>query len=207
MKGIVRRSSIAGLCVALLGASAFAGVPAVPPDSNPFGGAVDQGSPALDLTAALWQAGGGTGDFSTRSALVSMLGRDGADAEIAKLTRRYGTTPVRKWLEGSDWLMSEGLTQLRNTGTDLPQPSSGLTGTKLAAALVGAGIAPGDSRFRTGYYYDHLFSHAVNKVMETGMDRKFSERYVKDVFTINNQAMYDVSQSVHGPDVQLATLH
>jgi hypothetical protein len=95
---------------------------------------------------------------------------------------------------------------LRNTSTDLPEPPSDLTGSKLAAALVDAGIAPDDTQFRTGYYYDHLFSHAVNKVLETGMDRKFSEHYAKTVFTINDQAMSDLSQSVHAHDSRLAAL-
>jgi len=114
---------------------------------------------------------------------------------------------VRKWLRGSDWLVLEGVTQLRNTGMDLPEPPSELTGPRLAAALVDAGMAPGDATFWTGYYYDHLFSHAVNKVMETGMDRRFDEYYARDVFTINNQAMSDISQQIQTRSTTLAKLH
>jgi hypothetical protein len=72
---------------------------------------------------------------------------------------------------------------------------------------VDAGVAPGDKRFSTDHYYDHLFSHGVNKVMETEMDRKFSARYAKTVFTINDQAMSDVSQQIQTRSTTLAKLH
>jgi hypothetical protein len=205
MKGLTRCSSIVGFCIAVACLSSFAAVPAVSPQSHDS--ATGAGSPSLDITSALWQAGGGMENFSMKAALVSMLGQRGADDEIARLEHRYDTGQVQKWLKGSDWLMHEGLTQLRNTGTDLPEPSSDLTGAKLAAALVDAGIAPGDTRFSTDFYYDHLFSHGVNKVMETEMDRKFSARYAKTVFTINDQAMYDVSQQIQTRSDTLAKLH
>lgn len=203
MKGIIRRSSIAAFCGAVASFSALA---AAPPDDGLHVGAIAQASASLDLTSALWQAGGAE-SFSMRTALISMLGQDGADSEISKLEHQYGAEPVQKWLKGSDWLMLQGMNQLRNTGTDLPEPSSDLTGAKLAAALVEAGVAPEDARFHTDHYYDRLFSHAVNKVLETEMDRKFSERYAKTVFTVNNQAMSDVLQQIQTRSNTLAKLH
>ncbi|HEY4127375.1 MAG TPA: hypothetical protein VGN70_04970, partial [Gammaproteobacteria bacterium] len=188
-------SLIVGIVAVLISISVLAAVPGKDHDNNMFGGAVDQGSASLDLTAALVQAGGGPERFSMKTALISMLGQEGADQEIGKLQRQYGSGEVQHWLQGSDWLVLDGLNQLRNTGTDLPPPDSDLTGAKLASALVDAGVAPGDTAFWTGYYYDHLFSHAVNKVLETDMNRKFSERYAKDVYAVNNQVMYDLSQS------------
>jgi len=202
MKGIIRCSTLAGICIALAGFAAMAAEPGA--STHP---AATAGSPELDLTSALWQAGGGTQGFSMKTALISMLGQEGADGELAKLEHRYGAKPVQRWLQGSDWLMLQGLTQLRNTGTELPDPSSDLTGAKLAAALVGAGVAPGDSSFSTEHYYDQLFSHGVNKVLEAGMDRKFSARYAKTVFTINDQAMSDVSQQIQTRSTALAKLH
>lgn len=204
MLGISRCTSVAAFCIALASFPAFA---ALPPDADLNTAAADPANASLDITSALMQAGGGAETFSMKTALVSMLGQDGAASEIAKLEHEYGTKPVQKWLKGSDWLMHEGLTQLRNTGTELPDPSSDLTGIKLAAALVEAGVAPGDPRFSTDHYYDHLFSHGINKVLETGMDRKFSARYAKTVFTINDQAMSDVSQQIQTRSSTLAKLH
>jgi hypothetical protein len=205
MKRIKHRSFVAAAI--LFSASALAVVPGKQHDTNMYGGAVDDGSASLDLTSALLRAGGGPDNFSMKTVLVSMLGQQGAADELNKLDRQYGPNQVQQWLQGSNWLVLDGLNQLRNTGSNLPPPSSDLTGTKLASALVDAGIAPDDTTFWTGYYYDHLFSHAVNKVMEADMNRKFSEYYAKDVYAVNNQAMYDVSQSVHTHNVRLAELH
>jgi hypothetical protein len=196
-----------GVILTAAGIVAQAAVPGEPQGVSRDSGGSDQVSPSLDLTAALLQAGGGLGHFSMQTALVNMLGQADAKDEIARLRRRYGAAPVHRWLQGSDWLMLQGLTQLRNTGTDLPEPSSELAGSRLAAALVQAGIAPGDKRFQTDYYYDHLFSRAVNKVLETGMDRKFSERYAKSVSAINDQAMSDISQQILIRSTTLAKLH
>lgn len=51
-----------------------------------FGGPVYHGAPALAVTAALVDAGGGAADFSFPKALVSMLGAKTVHAEVAKLT-------------------------------------------------------------------------------------------------------------------------
>src|SRR5471032_995006 len=59
-----------------------------------FGGPVYDGKPALDVTAALVKAGGGAADFSTAKALVSMLGADAVNGEVAKLTNQYGKDEV-----------------------------------------------------------------------------------------------------------------
>jgi hypothetical protein len=207
MDGLRPVSLTTGIIAMLISASVLAVVPGKQHDTNMYGGAVDDGTASLDLTSALVRAGGGESAFSTKTALVNMLGQQGADQEVSKLQRQYGPNKVQEWLQGSNWLVLDGLTQLRNTGTNLPPPSDDLTGSKLASALVDAGVAPDDTSFWTGYYYDHLFSHAVNKVMETDMNRKFSEYYARDVYAINNQAMYDISQSVHTHNVRLAELH
>jgi hypothetical protein len=195
------RSLAIGVVLAAASIAVQAAAPIAPQEAG------SQDAPSLDLTAALLQAGGGPDHFSMKTALMDMLGPAGAQDEIARLQRRYGESRVHRWLEGSDWLMLHGLTQLRNTGTDLPEPSSELAGDKLAAALVQAGIAPGDSRFRTDRYYDRLFSHAVNKVLETGMDRKFSARYARSVTTLNDQAMSDVARQIQTRSTTLAKLH
>lgn len=55
---------------------------------NWFGGTTYSGAPALNVTAALVEAGGGASHFDFATALVAMLGQDTANAEVAKLTRQ-----------------------------------------------------------------------------------------------------------------------
>lgn len=188
---------------------AFAGglASAPQPEMGKFGGRVHDGAAALQLTSALLQAGGGAAGFSTRTALVSLLGQPAADQELAKLARQYGATAVHRWLTISDWLVMQGVVQLRNIGTELPAPPDDLSGGKLAAALVDAGVAPEDGIFWSSYYYDHLFSHGVNKVLEAGLGRRYGESHARRAYAVNNQLMYDISQSVHAQDVRLAALH
>src|SRR5579864_5382658 len=59
-----------------------------------FGGPVYSGKPNLVATASLVAAGGGVGNYSTATALVSMLGKDTVNAEVAKLTKQYGKDEV-----------------------------------------------------------------------------------------------------------------
>ena len=211
--GTLRRMLPAMLLAA---APAFAGVslqqaplprPQQQQEAGKFGGAIHDGAASLDLTAALIQAGGGTESFSTRTALDNLLGSVAADQELAKLERQYGAPAVRRWLEISDWLMRQGVVQLRNTGTDLPSPPKDLDGDKLVTALVDAGVAPGDSTFWSGYWYDRLFSHGINKVLVEDLDRRFGEHKARSAYAINNQAMYDISQQTHTGDIRLAKLH
>lgn len=54
---------------------------------NMFGGEVYIGEPALSVTVALIQAGGGADNFSFAKALVHMLGEDTVNAEVAKLVK------------------------------------------------------------------------------------------------------------------------
>src|SRR5215467_12856146 len=68
-----------------------------------FGGPVYNGPPALDVTAALVNAGGGPVNYSTATALVSMLGKPTVDAEVAKLNKQYGADAVTLWLKTFDF--------------------------------------------------------------------------------------------------------
>jgi hypothetical protein len=207
--GTLRRMASAMLLVA---APAFAGVtlqqqPLPRPDVGAFGGQVHDGKPALELTAALFRAGGGSQRYSTRVALANLLGQNQAEQELGKLGRQYGPAAVRRWLELSDWLMAQGLVQLRNVGTELPTPPDDLNGGKLASALVDAGTAPSDGAFWSGYWYDQLFSHGINEVLVEDLDRHFGERRARSAYAVNNQVMYDVSQQIQTRSISLAKLH
>lgn len=80
-------------------------------------------------------------------------------------------------------------------------------GTALASGLVNAGIAPDDTTFWSGYYYDHLFGHALNKELVSDVDAKYNPYFTRNLYMITNQAMYDISQQVHTHNIRLAKLH
>ncbi|HEX5451204.1 MAG TPA: hypothetical protein VFW86_02330, partial [Candidatus Limnocylindrales bacterium] len=76
---------------------------------NMFGGPVYDGDPQLAATAALIAAGGGAEDFSFQAALVSMLGQDTVDAEVAKLTTQYGADQVKEFIDGMDFAVNDAI--------------------------------------------------------------------------------------------------
>ncbi len=200
------RPLIASLAI-LFSAAASSAVPGKQHEVNNYGGAVYQGTAQLELVSALVQAGGGPEGFSFQTALINMLGQPAANDEINKLDQQYGTEQVQDWLQGTDWTVRDGVVKLKATGTNLPPPPSDLSSSNLASGLVDAGIAPDDTTFWSGYYYDHLFSHSMNQQLSTDVDRKYNPYFTKNMYMITNQAMYDISQQVHTHNIRLAKLH
>lgn len=175
------------------------------PVINMFGGPAYLGAPALDVTAALVQAGGGTADFSFAKALVSMLGETTVNAEVAKLNKQYGEKNVQGFIGGMDFAIKDALKRATEQGIALPAPAK-LSGVDLAKTLVKAGTAP-DGVWWSGYLFDVAISHDLhNQVMA---DINAGPGYPADKLThqILNQAMYDVAQALGHKDVKLASLH
>ncbi|MBO1927228.1 hypothetical protein J3998_06525 [Thiomicrorhabdus sp. 6S2-11] len=172
---------------------------------NMFGGVSYQGEPALAVTAALVKAGGGSENFSFATALVSMLGEEAVNAEVAKLTQQYGEAEVSTFIGGMDLAINLGLKHATQAGVSLPEPAP-LSGVELAKTLVTAGTTP-DGTFWSGHLFDKAVSHKIhNQVME---DINNSAGYETDLIThkILNQAMYDVAQTLGMNHVKLASLH
>src|SRR5690606_18413009 len=88
---------------------AHAPAPQAQPVISMFGGPAYLGAPALDVTAALVQAGGGAADFSFAKALVSMLGETTVNAEVAKLNKQYGEKNVQGFIGGMDFAIKDAL--------------------------------------------------------------------------------------------------
>ncbi|POP52290.1 hypothetical protein [Zhongshania marina] len=172
---------------------------------NMFGGASYQGAPALTVTAALVEAGGGSGKFSFAKALVSMLGEDTVNAEVTKLTNQYGEADLKTFLGGMDLAITLSLKHLTQAGIALPETAL-LTGVELAKTLVGAGTTP-DGTFWSGYLFDKAVSDKIHQ--QVMVDINESAGYEADLTThkILNQAMYDVAQALGMKDVKLASLH
>lgn len=172
---------------------------------NMFGGASYQGEPALAVTAALVKAGGGSEHFSFAQALVTMLGQDTVQAEVAKLTDQYGAAEVKTFLGGMDLAVALSLKHATQAGVVLP-PAAELTGIELAKTLVSAGTTP-DGTFWSGHLFDKAVSNEIHH--QVMVDINQTAGYEADLIThkILNQAMYDVAQALGMTTVKLASLH
>ncbi len=174
--------------------------------SNWFGGEIYNGAPKLKATAALVRAGGGAANFSFAKALVSMLGEDTVNAEVAKLQKQYGKDKVAAFISGMDFAVNAGLKRATEAGVTLPEPPADLTGTALAKALVQAGVTS-DGTFWSGYLFDKALSHQIHNQVMADIDVKFGHEADQNTHRILNQAMYDVAQALGMADVKLAELH
>lgn len=173
---------------------------------NWFGGPVYRGQPALEATAALVKAGGGAENFSFQKALVSMLGEETVNAEVAKLTKQYGEKNVTAFINGMDFAVNSSLKHATAAGIKLPAAPADLKGTKLAETLVHAGTAP-DGIFWAGWMFDNAVSNTIHVQVMVDIDTKFGHGADENTHRILNQAMYDVAQALKIKGVKLAPLH
>lgn len=170
--------------------------------TNWFGGPIYQGQPALNVTAALVKAGGGASHFSFSTALVSMLGHQAVNEEVAKLTKQYGRQNVTKFLNDMTFTVTDGLKRATEAGVKLPPAPANLTGVALAKALVQAGTAP-DGTFWAGYLFDHALSHQIHNQVMADIDLKSSHAADGNYsHYILNQAMYDVAKKLGMSEVK-----
>src|SRR5699024_9411312 len=144
--------------------------------------------------------------FSFAQALVSMLGRETVNAEVAKLQKQYGQEKVKGFINGMDYAIKDGLKRATEAGITLPQAPADLKGKKLAKALVEAGTAP-DGTFWAGHLFDVAISHELHNQVMTDINNNVSAEADVTTHQVLNQAMYDVAQALGMTDVKLATLH
>ncbi|WEN15627.1 hypothetical protein PY254_02825 [Rhodanobacter sp. AS-Z3] len=173
---------------------------------NWFGGVTYNGAPALDVTAALVEAGGGASNFNFATALVSMLGQDTVNAEVAKLTKQYGKTATDNFIAGMTFAVNDGLKRATEAGVKLPAAPADLKGAKLASTLVTAGTTA-DGTWWSGYLFDKALSHDIHVQVMQDIDAKFGHGADENTHKILNQAMYDVAQALKAKNVKLASLH
>jgi hypothetical protein len=173
-------------------------------ERNRFGGAVYQGAPALEVTASLVMAGGGPENFSIAKALTAMIGEETVKAEVEKLTRQYGENRVNSWMEVFDFAVKEALRMATEAGVKLPKGQ--LSGKKLAAALVTAGLNKSHT-FYTCTMLDKAISHKLHVAAMESIDKKFGAEANASYHAITNQAMYDLAQALGMKRVKRAELH
>jgi hypothetical protein len=175
-------------------------------ESNMFGGPIYDGQPDLAVTAALIDAGGGAAHFSFQTALVSMLGEETVNAEVAKLTKQYSADDVGAFVQGMDFAVNDAIKLVTEAGISLPAAPADLHGAELAKALVKAGTAP-DRTFWSGYLFDQALSHDIHDRVMADIDASVSRDADLLTHRLLNQAMFDVAQALGMTDVQLASLH
>ena len=172
-----------------------------------FGGPVYNGPPALTVTAALVQAGGGAAKYSTAAALVSMVGKTTVNAEVAKLTKQYGASAVTTWLKTFDFAVNDSLKIATAAGIKLPAPAP-LKGKALAVGLVNAGV---DSQgyFQIELLLDKAVSHKIHVAVMNDIDKAPGLGKHADLVyhQISNQAFYDLAQALGAKSVKLAAFH
>ena len=172
---------------------------------NWFGGPTYTGEPALDATAALVKAGGGAENFSFATALVSMLGQEAVNNEMAKLNAKYGEAAVKNFIDGMDYAVKDGLKRATEAGVTLPAPAP-LEGIPLAKALIEAGTTE-DGTFWSGYLFDKALSHDLHNQVMGDIEAEHGAEMDLNVHKILNQAMYDTAQALGMTNVKLASLN
>jgi hypothetical protein len=177
-----------------------------PSAMNWFGGVTYSGAPALNVTAALVEAGGGASNFNFATALVSMLGQDTVQAEVARLTTQYGKTATDNFIAGMTFAVNDGLKRATAAGVKLPAAPADLKGAKLASTLVMAGTTA-DGTWWSGYLFDKALSHDIHLQVMQDIDAKFGHGADENTHKILNQAMFDVAQALKVKGVKLAALH
>jgi hypothetical protein len=172
-----------------------------------FGGPVYTGAAALDVTAALVAAGGGAANYSTATALTSMVGKDTVNAEVAKLSKQYGQDKVTQWLKTFDFAVTDALKIATNAGVKLPAPAP-LQGKDLAVGLVKAGLDK-DGAFQIELLLDKAVSHNIHVAVMNDIDKNAAFGKGDDLtyHLISNQAFYDLAQALGAKSVKIAALH
>ncbi|MFA7437963.1 hypothetical protein [Castellaniella sp.] len=173
---------------------------------NWFGGPAYMGEPALEVTAALVEAGGGADNFSFANALVAMLGEDTVNAEVAKLNKQYGADQVKQFINGMTFAVNDGLKRATEAGVTLPPAPADLKGQKLALVLVQAGTTD-DGTWWSGFLFDKALSHGLHNQVMADIEVQAGHGADELTHRILNQAMYDVAQALGQKDVKLASLH
>ncbi|MDQ2679607.1 MAG: hypothetical protein M3Y21_01095 [Candidatus Eremiobacteraeota bacterium] len=173
------------------------------PDMNLYGGPIYTGVPALSITSAFLQAGGGPGSFSTVRALGSMFGQDEVSNEFAKLKTQYGQTRADQFVKTSDFAVRDAFEWAGKDNLKFPA-SAAFGGSNLGLALEKSGET--NRILWTGYLLDKLFTHKITMQVMADIDAKFGTIANSDYHRISNQLFYDLNQSLGG-SATLAPFH
>lgn len=159
-----------------------------------FGGpGVYTGAPALGVTLAVVEAGGGPKDYKTVTLLQTLAG-SAFKPEVAKLTKTYGAGEVTQFLKTFDFIIADALHYVTVKHIALPaQPAvDPKNGEALAGALWGASsIGGGKHSVEVGL--DHLVGHALHVQIMNDVDKKFGRAADAQYHVILGTALGDLA--------------
>jgi hypothetical protein len=196
LTGLVAAGAMLAMAVPALAAGWLPNVTDAP--SRFSGPGVYTGPPALPVTLSMVIAGGGPSDFKTIT-LVKALAGDKTDAEVASLTKKFGSDKVTNFVEIFPFVVSDSLKIAKEKGVALPsQPNPDpKNGEALAGALWAAGQT--GMGFNVEVMLDRAVSHPIHEQVMTDIDAKYGVAKDADYHAVLNQAMHDLA-TVYGFD-------
>ncbi|MGH8164867.1 MAG: hypothetical protein ACREP1_11110 [Rhodanobacteraceae bacterium] len=161
------------------------------------------GKPDLQAAISLVVAGGAPGHFSIVKALTELAGSKIANAEVAKLTKQYGSARVASYVAVQNYAVDDAVRRAMAAGVKFPKPM--LTGTTLAKRVVTLGLLNGT--YYEGWFLDHVVTNPIHEAVMTDIDRKYSKAADANYHLISDQAHYDLAQALGAKSVKLAAYH
>lgn len=161
-----------------------------------FGGpGVYTGAPALGVTLAIIEAGGGPKNYHTTTLLQTLAG-SAFKPEVAKLTKTYGAAQVGQFIKTFDFIIADAVHYVTVKHIALPaQPAvDPKDGKALSAALWNAS-ATGGGKHNVEVGLDHLVGHPLHVQIMNDIDKKYGTAADAQYHVILTTAMSDLASA------------
>jgi hypothetical protein len=154
------------------------------------------GKPALPVTLSMIIAGGGPSNFKTLT-LVKALAGAKTDAEVASLTKKFGSAKVTHFVTIFPFVISDSLKIVKAKGVALPSVPN--PDPKNGKALAGALWAAGQTGhgFDVEVMLDRAVSHPIHVQVMDDIDAKYGLAADADYHVVLAQAMTDLASVYH----------
>lgn len=161
------------------------------------------GAPDLQAAISLVTAGGEPGHFSIVKAITALAGAKTANAEVAKLTKQYGSKKVGSYVAVQNFAVNDAVAIATKAGVKFPSPM--LHGAVLAKRVVGLGLVNGT--YYEGTQLDHLVTNKIHEAVMGDIDEKYGAAADANYHRISDQAHYDLAHALGVTSVKLAAFH
>jgi len=162
-----------------------------------------KGTPDLQAAISLVTAGGAPGHFSIVKAIAALAGAKTANAEVAKLTKQYGSANVASFVAVQNFAVNDAVAVATKAGVKFPSPT--VHGAALAVRVTKAGLINGT--YYEGVMLDHLVTNGIHETVMGHIDGKFGAAADGNYHRIADQAHYDLAQALGAKTVKLAAYH
>jgi hypothetical protein len=162
-----------------------------------------KGAPDLQAAISLVTAGGAPGHFSIVQAITALAGAKTANAEVAKLTKQYGSANVASFVAVQNFAVNDAVAVATKAGVKFPSPT--VHGAALAVRVTKAGLINGT--YYEGVMLDHLVTNGIHETVMGHIDGKFGAKADGNYHRIADQAHYDLAQALGAKTVKLAAYH